>query len=268
MSRLPKRKRNQLLKWRKQHNINEDAYGSLMSILDSPSPTAPACTACSYRKVKCKPDNAHPGSCVSCASIPILCLKMQLSDTRIFDKWAVPAYKEKLLWPNLSPCSDRQTFYVQHFSSGPQLQVQGFFFQPSDSEQITVYEKASSNWEYFYTPAIALASYSEPDWLDYITLCSRHCVMEQIENHPILRECSYGEYKLTGQALLLWGATQLLVKGWRLADVDGQAPRVLQNQLDAQLELYVVKMEEQLLDAIQQEIKSSRSNRSEVTYGD
>jgi len=81
----------------------------------------------------------------------------------------------------------------------------------------------------------------------------------------------------------LWTASCLLMKGWtvtseetlgmrKVEDIECPlhgsipAPRVLQNQLDRNLECYIIAKEKQLLKAIQRELRKSRSEGLDVIF--
>ena len=78
-------------------------------------------------------------------------------------------------------------------------------------------------------------------------------------------------------AMELWTATRLLMKGWEIVGEEGLrmsivedmrsplhrtilAPRVLQNQLDSNLETYIIVKERDLLRAVQSAILKRHSS--------
>ncbi|KAM5526691.1 hypothetical protein FOXYSP1_20932 [Fusarium oxysporum f. sp. phaseoli] len=188
-------------------------------------------------------------------------LNTNLSNTVIFDKWEDDSYKKKLLWQSLVPEGkfEVEQISVHHFAEGPKIDVPVFQFQVADPDQITVVEKCESSWEAMQTSAVALYDCDHIAFSAYVHDCSLHAVRNQPGNESLLRVCPYGKSTLTDQALLLLGATQLLIMGWR---VEGSpASRVLQNQLDCRLEYWPVKLEMHILKSIDEQMQNSETDK-------
>ncbi|SCV61206.1 uncharacterized protein FFFS_15775 [Fusarium fujikuroi] len=148
---------------------------------------------------------------------------------------------------------------VHHFANGLKIDVQVFEFQAVDQDQVVVVEKRESTWEEIKTSAIALYGCDPRTFLAYVTECSLHAVSTQPQNESLLLVCPYGKSDLTDKALLLLGATQLLIMGWR---VEGSpASRVLQNQLDCRLEHLPVTLERYILKSIDEQMRASDADK-------
>lgn len=180
-----------------------------------------------------------------------------------------PAYKAKLNWNGLHVVSRGTVpFSVCHFLDGPSLQLQVFQFMPTDEDQITIYTKVGAFWMPSYTLPLALGCVDHSSLSEYIEASSRRCITERTVPFPLPPECRFGRSDLIDQALILLGATELLIRGWNAPGMSSEMPhmpRVLQNQLDSYLELFIVSRERSLLDAIQQNMKASQSSREDVT---
>jgi hypothetical protein len=126
------------------------------------------------------------------------------------------------------------------------------------------------------TPAVCLKSCLR-DLDKYVSDCVPHCVDEFGQNEIlcVAARTQKADSHLLKDALNLWTANRLLMKGWeddRAAVVTDRespyfqrkpAPRVVQNELDAMLEKYVWKLELQLLSNLQKAMKRG-ANRAEI----
>jgi hypothetical protein len=135
---------------------------------------------------------------------------------------------------------------------------------PSDVEQTRLWGKSTTGWTWVPTAATRLDPTNTACQIaNYVTGNIWCCIHE--ENSPavlklILEEQALlAESPLLRQALCLWTANRLLVKGWEAHEAEividmtspyfwrRPAPRVLQNELDVRLEFYVAELESSLL---------------------
>jgi hypothetical protein len=172
-----------------------------------------------------------------------------------------PGYKEKLSWSSLRPIEGRpfEKISVNHFAEGPKIDVGVFQFQVADVDQIVIVEKCESTWKTMETSAVALYECDPQRLAEYVRVCSLRAVLTQPENESLLQICPYGKSTLIDQALLLLGATQLLVMGWRVEN--SPASRVLQNQLDYRLEYWPVNLEMHILRTIEEQMQNPEADK-------
>lgn len=105
----------------------------------------------------------------------------------------------------------------------------------------------------------------------YVSACVPHCLQETFQN-PLFKEINQIQAgQLLSDALKLFTAPRLLMKGWEvsevpiLTDIDSPyfnmrpAPRVLENELDHELEIYVADLELSLLGRLESHILKKRT---------
>ncbi|KAL2016052.1 hypothetical protein VTK56DRAFT_4318 [Thermocarpiscus australiensis] len=238
------------------------------------------CVLCISRHAKCEMIGTV---CRRCERSRELCVRLLFSDEPIFQKWKNAEYRSYLQWGALEWMGKPFSLKVYHFANGPSLNVRCRKFDPDDDDQTTVWAKSKMGWKSERTAAIGLDQPWKPaDQAlgEYVGRSVQCCIEEADSNgllKAIIRHSSQGSH-LLNCALRLWAANWLLIKGWQ-ADVGSRvktlespfyntipAPRVLQHQLDRILELYICKLELQLLQTLQTAIASPSSPRKKDAF--
>jgi hypothetical protein len=228
----------------------------------------PSCIRCHMKGIQC-----DPFICQACPSLE-LCYRVQLIDYCVFSKWSDDAYMYKARWEYLKQLQIDSPGWVDlfHFSPEHSLRVTAQTFEPIDNDHTALYGKTQAGWKSVWTPPLFLIECKELP--DYIQRCTFLCINESHSNKLLekLWWLSRGSsYTLLPQALELWTANRLLMKGWQCKQSAGiddpsspyhlhqPAPRVLQNQLDQHIEAFVVGKEKKLTSELQQPV-SKQSN--------
>ncbi|KAF2158745.1 hypothetical protein M409DRAFT_61404 [Zasmidium cellare ATCC 36951] len=255
----------------------------------SSSRTATACIPCWRQKLKCVAK--HHGVCQHCSktSIPVqLCIKERFTSDQVFSKWRENGYQSQLAWYNLTPVHST-TALLCHDSQGPTLRVSCCLFQPASPEQTRLYYKIGSGWDYIETTSYAL---DDPDLEmmrihEYVQSCLGFFLAGTSSDSSPLRtlfEVAPPETTdpLMRMALSLWAANRALMSGWQMSGLDWlgmflvvdecsplygsvPAPRVLQNQLDRQLETYIATVEAKFLKELSSAMLRNRPYLSLAT---
>ena len=177
------------------------------------------------------------------------------------------SYQSKLQWENLQWTADQLLLVIGHFTDTDDsgICVNSCRFLPSDDDQTKLWDKTASGWKSVQTSAVALASApSNQTIADYVTRCASRCVQE-VQHYKLFMAIARSQTpgsKLLNDALGLWTANRLLMKGWKIGG--SPAPRVLQNQLDHRLELFVSELEARLLRKLEAAMTQKKVPRREV----
>ncbi|PON17994.1 hypothetical protein C2W62_10285 [Candidatus Entotheonella serta] len=174
------------------------------------------------------------------------------------------------VWTDTPDAQDPSFVELHHFHNGPTVNVICTAFEPTDPDQVRLWAKTVTGWQFTTTEPKCLIG---PVNLDqYIDTCVPFCeadagswVTDQIKN--------VGDSELLSLARHLWAATILLIKGWQVKGGDlimdhldpyiytSPAPKVLQSQLDKILETYIVNTEIKFLDLLQKTLQQRRTEQ-------
>ncbi|EMC98434.1 hypothetical protein BAUCODRAFT_426020 [Baudoinia panamericana UAMH 10762] len=206
-----------------------------------------------------------------------LCIKARLTDLAVFSRFKEPDYRARLLLHVPHRSLTIKKARVQHFRAGPTLDIECCHFKSTSKEQLQVHWKDRNGWRVMETTAYALKDIKavdvQPYVREHITLFCK--TMDDIPSqlHYIFKlAMKYHKNALVDGALRIWSASRLLIQGWEMSGPEMlgmtvmknprspllgsvTAPRILQNQLDSLLELYITQCERALLEGLEQSMK-------------
>lgn len=179
---------------------------------------------------------------------------------------------------------------LRHERRGPTFEVHCRQLEHVSPEQTQLFYKHGSGWQWIQSTPYALSRHevdgldnyvsrytlfylseivNDGSWLGQDFAEAKRNVEVSVASEPFVFEFNRSlQDPLMWLALRLWAANRLLMKGWEISgeqtlgmcnvtDVSSYlfdtilAPRVLQNQLDRNIELYIAKTELELLKALQ-----------------
>ncbi|KAI1463205.1 uncharacterized protein F4812DRAFT_463897 [Daldinia caldariorum] len=217
------------------------------------------CIRCIVQKKKCL---GNDSPCFACLRDQVynLCLRTRLEDIQIFSKWINSAYR--FVGSHLKKDIKLYNLQLYHFVSGPTLSMTVRTFIPSGPEDVLIWGKTLTGWVSLET--LPLLPEFLPGRIDeYIDDCLPKCLKEC--KHPLVRDILKIESagSLLSEALRVWTANQLLMKGWQ-SDASAEckdpqnpyygirpAPAIVSKELDALLEEYIARQEKALLARLQ-----------------
>ena len=207
-------------------------------------------------------------------------------------------YQSKLAWEYLQWISLPIPVLLRHEREGPIFEVCCRKFEAASPEQTRLYYKHGNGWKPIESTPFALVRHEVEGLDEYVSgytilyltkLVNERSLLSQVfaeaernmkvsapseEFTTTLKFPSFQD-PLMWLALRLWAANRLLMKGWEIGGHETlgmyrvtnessslfgtiPAPRVLQNQLDRNLELYIARTELEFLRVLQNAMLQTR----------
>ena len=185
-----------------------------------------------------------------------------------------------------------------HEREGPIFKICCRQFEAASPEQTRLYYKHGSGWEWIQSTPFALVRHEVDGLDDYVSGYTKLYLTKLVKQGSLLSQIfaeaernmtvsaapvgihyqakiSLFQDPLMWLALRLWAANHLLMKGWEIVGRETlgmskvtdkssclfgtiPAPRVLQNQLDRNLELYIARTELEFLRVLQNAMLKTR----------
>ncbi|KAI8648873.1 5'-deoxynucleotidase [Fusarium sp. Ph1] len=263
---------------------SSEAAEPLSMMRYSPSVAAKSgrCIRCWAHKRKCERLSNHL-YCLRCSESrisPNLCSPHRVTQFQPFVKWLNEKYRLLFTVVVPSTASDRiLPVSLSHYPDGPSITVTCQEFRPTFENQTLAVRKDTRGWHKKRTTAYSLVN--TPALYDYVCGCLPFALGQaRAENHPaswlVQLAATFSSDPVVYKCLAMYTALRLLRVGWRFAGEETlgmtrvqskdsawhgiiPVPRMIQNQLNHQLERILVEWDKEVLLALHKLLAGSRN---------